>query len=173
LPIYEFEGKSPKVNDSSYVHEMATLIGNVEIGRECFVGAGSVLRGDYGTVLIGDRTSAQENSVLHAREEGVVSIGSDVQIGHGAVLHNCEVKDYAVVGLGSRICDYSVVGRWAIIGEGAVVSNGTKIPDGKVAVGVPAKVIRDVNDEERNLWSHYKAKYVELSHRYRIGLKKI
>ncbi len=142
------------------------------MGEQCFVGAGAVIRGDYGYIEIGSRTSVQENCVIHARSDEKCMVGNDVQIGHGAVLHNCVVNDFAVVGLGSRICDYSLIGRWAIIGEGAVVSTGANIPDGKVAVGIPAKVLRDVNDEEKKLWGEYK-KYVELCSRYKTGLKAI
>jgi phenylacetic acid degradation protein len=173
MPIYEFEGHSPRIADSSYVHETATLIGNVSVGEECFVGAGAVLRGDYGRIVIGNKTSVQENCVLHARMNESCNIGSSVQIGHGAVLHNCEVGDYAVIGLGSRICDYAVVGQWAIIGEGAVVVSKSSIPDSKVAVGAPAKVVREVTDEDRKTWTLYKQTYAELCERYRKGLRRI
>ncbi len=173
LTVYSFEGKSPKIADSAYVHDNATIIGDVLIGESCFVGAGAVIRGDYGRIEIGNRTSVQENVVIHARVDETCTMGSEVQVGHGAVLHNCKIQDYAVVGLGSRICDYAVVGRWAIIGEGSVVASGSTIPDEKVAVGVPARVLRDVNDEDKRTWGFYKQKYVELASRYKTGLRRI
>jgi phenylacetic acid degradation protein len=173
MTIYEFEAKQPVIGRSSYIHEKATVIGNVMIGNDCFIGAGAVIRGDYGTIEIGSRTSVQENSVIHARPEEKSSIGNDVQVGHGAILHNCKIKDLAVIGLGSRICDYAIVGTWAIIGEGSVVSARTEIPDGKVAIGIPAKVVRDVKDEEKKLWGAYKQKYVELASKYKSSLKRI
>jgi phenylacetic acid degradation protein len=173
LAIYEFEGTRPKVASSAFVHERASLIGNVSIGEQCFIGAGAIVRGDYGRIEIGNRTSVQDNVVLHARSDELCKIGNDVQLGHGAVLHNCEVKDYAVIGLGSRICDYSIVGSWAIVGEGSVVTARSKIPDGKVAVGSPARVIREVSEEEKKQWSFYKEKYAELCSRYKKGLKRI
>jgi gamma-carbonic anhydrase len=83
------------------------------------------------------------------------------------------VRDFAVVGLGSRICDYAIVGVSSIIGEGAVVTSGTVIPDGKVAVGIPAKLARDVTDEDKKLWFFYKQKYTELCGRYKTGLHRI
>lgn len=132
-----------------------------------------MLRGDYGSIKVGDRSSLQENSVIHARSGELCKIGSDVQIGHGSVLHNCEIKDFAVIGLGSRICDYAVVGVWAIVGEGAVVTSKTIVPDGKVSVGMPAKPVRDVTEEDKKVWSFYKQKYAELCERYRNGLEKI
>ena len=173
MTIYQFENRTPKISTSAFVHEAATIIGDVVVGNECFVGAGAVLRGDYGSIRIGDRTSIQENSVIHARSDETCKVGSDVQIGHGSVLHNCEIKDYAVVGLGSRICDYAVVGIWAIIGEGAVVTSKSLIPDGKVYVGTPAKLFRDVSDDDKKVWSFYKQKYAELCKRYKVGLKRI
>ncbi len=173
MAIYRFEDRVPRIDNSSYIHELAAIIGDVTVGKSCFVGAGAVVRGDYGSIKIGDRTSIQENSVIHAREGETCELGSDVQVGHGSVLHNCTVEDYAVIGLGSRICDYAKIGLWTIIGEGATVSSSSVIPDGKVAVGVPAKVIRDVTDEEKKLWGHYKEKYAELCRRYRTGLGRI
>jgi phenylacetic acid degradation protein len=173
LAIYQFEDRIPRVSESAYVHDAASIIGNVTIGDQCFIGAGAVLRGDYGSIRVGNRTSIQENCVLHARSGEECIVGNDVQIGHGSVLHNCQIMDFAVVGLGSRICDYAKVGVWAIVGEGAVVTARSEIPDGKVAVGMPAKPIRDVSEEDRRAWSFYKQKYAELCGRYKTGLRKI
>ncbi|MDA4112299.1 MAG: gamma carbonic anhydrase family protein, partial [Thaumarchaeota archaeon] len=166
MAIYEFEGKRPQIPDSSYVHESAIVTGDVTLGEECFIGAGAVLRGDYGSIIVGDRTSIQENSVVHARDGDYCRIGSDVQVGHGSILHNCKISDFAVIGLGSRICDFSTVGVWTIVGEGSVVVSKSTIPDGKVAVGTPARVIRDVSEEDKKTWSFYKQKYAELCQRY-------
>lgn len=173
MPIYEFEGKRPDIRSTSFVHETATVVGSVQIGEECFVGAGAVIRGDYGSIVIGDRTSVQENCVIHARENEVCKIGNDVQLGHGSVLHNCEVRNNAVIGLGSRVCDYAVVGDWAIVGEGAVVVAKSVVPDEKVAVGVPARVVRDTSNEDKAVWSVYKRRYAELCKRYSLGLRRI
>ena len=111
--------------------------------------------------------------VIHARAGETCSIGSDVQVGHGSILHNCDIKDFAVVGLGSRVCDYARIGVWAIIGEGAVVTSKMSVPDGKVYVGMPAREIRDVSEEDKKVWSFYKQLYAELCSRYKNGLKKI
>jgi carbonic anhydrase/acetyltransferase-like protein (isoleucine patch superfamily) len=100
-------------------------------------------------------------------------VGSHVQVGHGALLHTCTVKDYAVVGVGAVVSDYATVGVWSIIGEGAVVPSGQSIPDGKVAVGVPARVIRDVSDADKTVWNKYKEAYADLALRYPKGLRRI
>jgi len=172
VALYEFEGKRPSIGADSFVPETADIIGDVTIGDRCFIGVGVRIRGDYGSIRIGNRTSVQENVVIHARDGDRTTVGDNVQLGHGSILHNCTVKDNAVVGVGAIITDYAVVGDWAIIGEGSVV-RGT-IPDGVVAVGVPARVIGRVTDEQKREWLHYKGKYAELaSERYPKGFRRI
>jgi carbonic anhydrase/acetyltransferase-like protein (isoleucine patch superfamily) len=154
------------------VPETADVIGDVTIGPGCFIGVGARIRGDYGTIVIGARTSVQENVVIHAREGDRTVVGSNVQLGHGCILHNCTVKDNAVIGLGAILTDFCVVGDWAIVGEGAVVRG--EIPDGKIAVGVPAKIIGDVAEKHKQEWQYYKDKYAELATtRFPAGLKRI
>lgn len=173
MPIFEFEGRIPEIAPTAYVDEDAKIVGDVRIGAQCYIGPGAIIRGDYGSVIIGEKTSVQENCVLHARINERCEVGSHVQVGHGALLHNCLIKDYAVVGVGAVVSDYATVGIWAIIGEGAVVTSGHSIPDGKVAVGVPAKVIRDVSEDDKKVWSIYKNAYADLALRYPKGLRKI
>jgi carbonic anhydrase/acetyltransferase-like protein (isoleucine patch superfamily) len=173
MGVFEFEGRVPTISPTAYVDEDAKVIGDVRIGAQCYIGSGARIRGDYGTIIIGDKTSVQENCVLHARMNGKCEVGSYVQIGHGAILHNCTIKDYAVIGVGAVISDYSTVGVWSIVGEGAVVISDQSIPDGKVAVGVPAKAIRDVSDSDKQVWSKYKDIYADLALRYPKGLKRL
>ena len=172
MALYEFEGKRPQIGQTSFVPETADVIGDVIIGEGCFIGVGARIRGDYGSIRIGDRTSVQENVVIHAREGDQTIVGSNVQLGHGCILHNCTVKDNAVIGIGAILTDFSIVGDWAIVGEGAVVRS--EVPDGSIAVGVPAQVIGQVTDRHKEEWQYYKDKYAELaSVRYPTGLKRI
>jgi phenylacetic acid degradation protein len=172
MALYEFEGKRPSIGAGSFVPESADVIVDVTIGENCFIGVGARLRGDYGTIIIGNRTSVQENVVIHARDGDRTVVGDNVQLGHGCILHNCRVKDNAVIGVGAIISDFAVVVDWAIIGEGAVVRGD--IPDGAVAVGVPAKVVGAVTDRQKEEWMYYKKKYAELaSVRYPAGFKRI
>jgi carbonic anhydrase/acetyltransferase-like protein (isoleucine patch superfamily) len=173
MGIFEFEGRIPSIAPTAYIDEDAKVLGDVKIGAQCYVGPGARIRGDYGTVEIGEKTSVQENCVLHARINEKCLVGSHVQVGHGALLHTCTVKDYAVVGVGAVVSDYATVGVWSIIGEGAVVPSGQSIPDGKVAVGVPARVIRDVSDADKTVWNKYKEAYADLALRYPKGLRRI
>lgn len=172
MAIYEFEGKRPHIGRSSFVPETADIVGDVIIGEGCFIGVGARIRGDYGRVRIGDRTSVQENVVIHARENDETLVGANVQLGHGCILHNCVVKDNAVIGVGAILTDFCRVGDWAIVGEGAVVRGD--VPDGKIAVGVPAKIIGDVTDQHKADWQYYKDKYAELATtRYPASFKRI
>ena len=173
MAVFEFEGRIPTIVPTAYVDEDATVLGDVRIGSQWYIGPGARIRGDYGTIIIGDRTSIQENCVLHARIDEKCEVGSHVQVGHGALLHNCTIKDYAVIGVGAVVSDYATVGVWSIIGEGGVVTSGQSIPDGKVAVGVPAKVIRDVAEADKQVWSKYKEAYADLALRYLKGFKRI
>lgn len=172
MALYEFEGKRPRIGQGTFVPESADIIGDVEIGTDCFIGVGARIRGDYGRVRIGDRTSVQENVVIHARENDETRVGSNVQLGHGCILHTATVKDNAVIGVGAILTDFCIVGNWAIVAEGAVVRG--EIPDEKIAVGVPAKIIGDVKPEHKSEWQYYKDKYAELAReRYPQGLKRI
>jgi carbonic anhydrase/acetyltransferase-like protein (isoleucine patch superfamily) len=169
--IYELEGKAPKIGKGSYVCETAVIIGNVVIGAECFIAPGAKLRGDYGAIKIGSKTSVQDNCVLHARPENKCIVGNYVTLGHGSILHTCTIKDYAVIGMGAIVSDFAVVGEWCAIGEGCVVKSNQEIPDGKIAVGVPAKIIGDVTDDYKQLWLKLKDEYVQLAKRYLKGLR--
>jgi len=174
MAIYEFEGKRPVIGKTSFVYPEATIIGDVTVGEGCYVGPGAVIRGDYGTIRIGDRTAIEENCALHARPGDILNIGNDVTIGHAAIIHNCTLEDFCVIGMGAIVSDYAKVGVWAVIGEGAVVKNKSVIEPGQIAVGVPAKPVAHVNDEYKKQWTHFKSIYVDLAQsRLAKGLKRI
>jgi len=169
---YEFEGRKPQVGPGCYVHPSAELIGAVVIGAHCWIGPGARLRGDYGTITIGDGTSIEDNCVVHARPGETTSIGQRVTVGHAAVIHNATVHDHAVIGMGSIVSDWATIGEWAVVGEGAVVRQGQEVPPGSIAVGVPAKILdKPVSDEYKAQWSRFKDLYVDLARRYPDGLK--
>jgi len=174
VAIYEFEGKRPKIGEGCFILDEAVIIGDVELGPGCYVGAGAVIRGDYGTIKIGDRTAIEDNCTIHARPEDICTIGNNVTLGHGAIVHNATIEDWVVVGMGAIVSDYSTVGEWAAIGEGAVVKNKSDIPEGAIAVGIPAKVVSQTSEEYRKQWTEFKGIYVDLAtKRYPDGLKKI
>ncbi|UCE37664.1 MAG: gamma carbonic anhydrase family protein [Thermoplasmata archaeon] len=173
MALYQLEDRVPQIGKETYVAESAEVIGKVIIGNNCYIGHGARIRGDYGTIIIGDYSIVEDNCVLHARPDDICKIGEHVTIGHGAIIHNATIYDWVVVGMGAIVSDFAVVGEWGVVGEGAVVRNNQEIPKGKVAVGVPAKVIADVKDDYKELWTRYKGLYRELAKRNIEGLKKI
>jgi phenylacetic acid degradation protein len=171
MVVYQFEDKIPKIGKGTYVSQSAEIIGDVTVGARCYIGPGARIRGDYGKVAVGDKTSVEENCVLHARPNEICKVGNMVTVGHGSILHNCTVKDCAVIGMGAIVSDYAVVGVWSVVGEGCVVKNNQIIEDEKVVVGVPAKVVGEVSEGYKKLWTHYKNIYVRLAKKYRKELK--
>ena len=173
MGVYEFENRVPIIGKSSYVSHTASVIGKVTIGEECYIAPGSVVKGDYGEIEIGDGVSVQDNVVIHARPNENTSIGNNVTLGHGCIVHNATIKDEAVIGMGAIVSDYAIVGSWAIVGEGAVVRARFEVPDETIAVGVPAKIIGDVQDHHRVELVKFKQIYRDLAKRYPTGLKKL
>ena len=166
MALYQFEDRKPSVAAGSFVAESALVIGDVQIGKDVYVGHGAILRGDYGTIFVGEGTAIEEGVIVHARPDDLTIFGRGVTVGHGAMIHNARIKDYAVIGMRATISDYSEVGEWAIIGEMGLVRNSQKIPDGMVAVGIPVKVTGEVSEEQKEFWSYGKTLYVEMARRY-------
>lgn len=173
MAIYEFEGRIPKIEKGSYVAPSAQVIGKVIIGRDCYIGHGAILRGDYGTIEIGDGTAIEEGVIIHARPGDMTKIGKRGTIGHGAMIHNAVIHDEAVIGMRAVISDFSEVGRGSIIGEMGLVKQGQKIPEKKIAVGLPVRIIGDVGDQHADMALWAKELYIDLAHRYPEGLKEI
>lgn len=173
MAIYSFEGKAPRIGKSAFVHESAQIIGDVYIGGECFIGAGAVIRGDYGAVIIGPRTAIEEGCLVHAAPLSACEIGNDVTVGHGAIVHCERIGDYATIGMGAILSIGSVIGEWCIIGEGSIVPIKRNIPPKKIAMGSPARITGDVTENHQKMWELGKQIYVDLCQRYREGLKKL
>jgi phenylacetic acid degradation protein len=173
MTVYNFEGRIPTIGKETYVSHSASVIGKVTIGEECYIAPGAIVKGDYGEIRIGNGTSVQDNVVVHARPDEITIIGDNVTLGHGCIVHNATVKDEAVIGMGAIVSDYAIVGTWAVVGEGAVVKQHFEIPDEKIVVGVPAKIIADVQDHHKEELIRFKSIYRSLAIRYPTGLKKI
>jgi len=175
MAIYAFEGRTPKVGPDTYIHPSAEVIGLVTIGAGCWIGPGARIRGDYGEVVIGDGTSVEDNCVVHARPGEITRIGNHVTLGHGCVVHNATIEDWAVIGMGAVVSDWAVVEEWAVVGEGAVVRQNQRIPAQHIAVGVPARLLENrwVDEGYQEEWTHFKRTYTDLARRYLQGLKRL
>lgn len=173
MTLYQFEELKPVVGNNSYVAHSAEVVGDVKIGENCYIGPGAKIRGDYGSVMIGNHTSVQENCVLHAGPDQSISIGDNVSIGHGAIVHGTTIHNFVIVGMGAIVADHSEINDWCIVAAGALVTSNTIIERESLAVGVPAKIIRKITDENRNLISFTANLYSQLAPRYLEGLKEI
>jgi len=169
--INTFEGKRPVIGENSYVHPSADVLGDVRIGSGCWIGPGARIRGDYGRIVIGDNTSVEDNCVVHARPDEQTTIGNWVTIGHGAIIHNATVHDWALLGMGSITSDWAVVGEWAVVAEGAVVRQRQEIDSRRIAVGAPARLLdKSISEDFEADWTRFKKVYVDLALRYAKGL---
>ncbi|PLX44182.1 MAG: gamma carbonic anhydrase family protein [Deltaproteobacteria bacterium] len=164
--LYRFDGKEPLVSEGAYVSETAQVIGDVVIGENSYIGHGAILRGDYGRIEIGGGTAVEEGVIIHAPPKETARIGKSVTIGHGAVIHSATVGDFAVIGMGAILSIRSEVGEWSIIGEGSVVKLRQSIPGGFVAVGNPAKAVRETSPKDKEFWLYGKEVYVNLAAKY-------
>ena len=168
MALFRFEDRKPAVGPGTFVAESALVIGDVRIGENCYIGHGAILRGDYGTIVIGDGTAIEEGVIVHARPDDKTVFGKRVTVGHGAMIHNARIEDDAVIGMRATVSDYSTVGAWAIVGEMSLVKNGQEIPPEKIVVGVPAAVKGDVGDKHKAIWGYGKRLYMEMAGRYNV-----
>ena len=171
MAIYALGDVEPRIDPEAYVHPDATVIGNVTLGPGTTVWPQAVLRGDYGEIIVGARTSVQDGAVLHTTPLLPTTVGDDVVIGHLAHLECCTVQDGALIGTGSIVLHRAVVERGALVGAGAVVPNGVVVPSGAMALGVPAKIRTDSVDVAETLRNA--AQYVRNGERYRKELRRI
>jgi carbonic anhydrase/acetyltransferase-like protein (isoleucine patch superfamily) len=147
--IQSYRDKTPEIHESAYIAENATLVGDVVIGPDASVWFGSVLRGDVHFIRVGARTNVQDLTVAHVNQgKSPMILDDDVTVGHRAILHGCHVKRGSLIGMGAVLLDDVVVEEGSLVAAGSVVSPGTIVPAGKLVRGVPARVVRDLTEEE-------------------------
>ncbi|MFX0171646.1 MAG: gamma carbonic anhydrase family protein [Candidatus Hodarchaeota archaeon] len=171
--LFQFEDKIPTFGSETYIAQSAEIIGDVIIGDHCYIGPGAKIRGDYGTIRIGNQTSIQENCVIHARVGGTCKIGNNVIIGHGAILHGAIIEDNVIIGMGAIISDDTLIKSWSIIGAGALVPNRQIIDEKSLVVGVPAKIKRKVIEKDRMMIETSVNVYAQLASQYLKDLKEL
>ncbi len=134
-----------KIGKGTFIHKKAILEGDIEIGDNCSVWAGAILRGDNGQIKIGDNSSIQDNCVLHNN----TVIGNNVTVGHAAVVHGCKIADNVIVGMNSSVLTDAKIGEWCIVAAGSVIRENQEIPNNSLAAGVPAKIKRELTEKDR------------------------
>ncbi len=145
--IFEFNKYRPVIHESSFIHPNAAVTGNVIIGRDVYIGPGAAIRGDWGEIIIEDGCNVQENCTIHMFPGVTVRLMEAAHIGHGAIIHGSTIGRNVLVGMNAVVMDYVVVGDNSIIGALTFVPEGMIIPERKIVVGNPAKIIKDVSDE--------------------------
>ena len=154
--IMPYKDLNPQIDSTAWVAPGASVIGDVKIGKDCSIWFGVVIRGDVHKIEIGDRVSVQDLSMIHVthykkpdKSDGSPTIiGNDVTIGHKVMLHGCKIEDACLIGMSATILDDAVIGKESIVGAGALVTKGKKFPPRSLILGSPAKVVRELTDQE-------------------------
>ncbi len=172
--LHNFKGMNPKLGKNTWVAPSADVVGDVTCGEDCSIWFGSVVRGDVHTIKIGNRVNIQDLSMIHVthykkedKSDGNPTIiGDDVTIGHRVMLHGCEIEDACLIGMSATILDGAVIGKESIVGAGALVTKNKIFPPRSLIVGSPAKVVRELNDDEvKELYASAK-RYVKFKSDY-------
>src|SRR5712692_5153560 len=162
MPLYAYRGKRPQVAPDAFIAPSAVLIGDVTVRSGASVWFGTVLRGDMDRIEIGARSNVQDNSTIHTDENEPTIVGTDVTIGHNALVHSSVIENNVLIGQASVLVGGCVVGSGSIIGAGAVVREGTKVPPHSLVVGVPGKIVREAKPEDERCTVKAAEHYVEL-----------
>lgn len=152
--------KNLEIDPTAHIAPSATVIGNVIVGAECTVLQGATIRGDFGgRIEIGEQTNIQENCCIHVNRGEVTRIGDKVTIGHGAIVHGCEIGEESLIGMGAVVIDRAKIGSHCLVGAGALVTGTANIPDGWLAIGSPARAVRPLAEKElaelESAWKEY------------------
>ena len=166
-PLYDFAGASPAVHDSAFVAPTASVIGKATLAEDSSAFYGVSVRADTAAISVGAGSNLQDNVVLHADPGFPCSVGAGVSVGHAAVVHGCTVEDDCLIGMGATVLNGAVIGTGSLVAAGAVVLEGTVVPPRSLVAGVPAKVRRELTDEEFDGVKQNAARYVELARAHR------
>ena len=145
--IYQFKGYTPVIHESSFVHPLAAVTGNVIIGKNCYIGPGAAIRGDWGQIILEDGVNVQENCTVHMFPGKSITLKESAHVGHGAIIHGANLGTNCLIGMNTVIMDDAEIGDESIVGAMAFVKAETKIPKRSLVVGNPAKVIKEVSDD--------------------------
>jgi len=173
MPLYSLNDLFPKLGPGAWAAPSADLIGDVRLGARASVWFGAVLRGDNTPLILGDATNFQDGAIGHSDADFPLTIGARVTVGHQAILHGCTVADDCLIGMGARILNGAVIEPECIVGAGALITEGKHFERGSLIVGAPARVVRQVTDEERQLLRASAAHYAEKAASYATELNRL
>lgn len=165
MPCYSYQGLIPVVDPTAFVHPTAVLIGDVQIGAGCYVGPGASLRGDFGRIILKAGSNVQDNCVMHSFPDQDAVVEENGHVGHGAVLHGCVVGKDALVGMNAVVMDGAVIGEGSFVGAMSFVRAGFEVPPRTLVTGVPARIVRELQDREMAWKANGTREYQELAER--------
>lgn len=162
---YSIDGVVPVIDLTAFVHPTAIIIGDVVVGAGCYVGPGASLRGDFGRIILDQGSNVQDNCTLHSLPGFDLVIGPDGHIGHGAIIHSARIGTNAMVGMNSVIMDHAIIGGSSIIAAMSFVKAGAEIPERHMAAGIPARIVRELTDDELAVKIELTRQYQQLTRR--------
>lgn len=165
--IKEYQGTKPNVDKTVFIAESADVIGKVNIEKNANIWYNTVIRADDQSITIGENTNIQDGCVIHVGNDIPTIIGKNVTVGHKALIHGCTIGDNSLIGMGSIVLDGAKVGEYTLLGAGSLVPPGKEIPSGVLAIGSPAKVIRELSDIEKENLVKSALKYIETANNHR------
>jgi carbonic anhydrase/acetyltransferase-like protein (isoleucine patch superfamily) len=165
--IYPYHDKKPQIDPTVFLADFSVITGDVTIGKESSIWFHTVIRGDVAPTIIGDRVNIQDQSLLHQSPNRPLIIEDDVTVGHQCTLHSSFIRKNALIGMGSIILDGAEIGEGSFIGAGSLVSPGKKIPPNTLAFGRPAKVVRELTEEDKKDMARIRREYVEKGQYYK------
>lgn len=175
MPVYAVAEHQPQLpaKDRFWIAPDASIIGNVFLGEDVGVWFGAVLRGDNEMIAIGPRSNIQEHVMIHTDQGFPVTVGSDVTIGHRAIVHGCTIGDGTLIGMGAIVLNGARIGKDCLIGAGALITEKAEIPDGSLVLGSPGKVVRQLDDKTRARLKFPAANYVKKARRFADTLREV
>jgi carbonic anhydrase/acetyltransferase-like protein (isoleucine patch superfamily) len=171
MPLYRLGDFIPQLGSDAWVAPSADLIGDMRLGARSSVWFGAVIRADNTPIVVGEETNIQDGSVCHSDEGFPLTIGARVTVGHQAILHGCTIADDCLIGMGARILNGAVIEPECIVGAGALITEGKRFERGSLIIGAPARVVRQVTEDERQLLRASAAHYAEKAGRYASELR--
>ncbi|MCX7814995.1 MAG: gamma carbonic anhydrase family protein [Tepidimonas ignava] len=173
MALYQLDDFAPSVHPTAFVAEDARVIGRVTLAADSSVWFGAVLRGDTDPITVGEGTNIQDGSVLHADIGVPLTVGARVTVGHQVMLHGCTIGDESLIGIGAVVLNGARIGRHCLVGARALVTEGKTFPDGVLILGSPAKVVRELTEQEIEALRHSAAHYIDNARRFRAGLRRL
>jgi carbonic anhydrase/acetyltransferase-like protein (isoleucine patch superfamily) len=171
--IYALDGIVPDIDPDTWIADTAVVIGRVRLAAQVSVWFGAVLRGDGEPIVVGQGSNIQESCTLHTDAGFPLTIGRDVTVGHNVILHGCTIEDGALIGMGATVLNGAVIGAGSLVGAGALVTEGKVIPPGSLVMGAPARVVRPIDEAQRDRLRLSAAHYRQRLAQFRAGLTRI